>query len=97
MANPKPKPGETYTYTAEEPLGLPGSPARVLPGTVVTIRELVAADTAGAHDDSEDCVVVEIHEPQIGYDDASEPQVVYNPRAYSVGLDTFAADYTKEG
>lgn len=94
---PKPQPGDRYTYSAEEPTGLPGSPAIVRPGTVVTVREVVPADTPGAHDDSEDAVVVEHAEPQVGYDDDGTPEIVYAPRAWSVGLKAFATDYTKEG
>lgn len=93
----KPKPGETYKYAGEEPLGEPGSPAGVAPGTVVTVREIVPADTPGAHDDSEDCVVVEIAVPYVANDDDGNPVIQYSSRAYSVGLDAFASDYTKEG
>lgn len=92
-----PNPGDTYVYAADEPLGEPGSPAAVQPGTVVTVREVVPADTPGAHDDSEDCVVLEIPVPYVANDDDGNPVIGYSSRAYSVGLDTFASDYTKEG
>lgn len=74
---PRPKSGETYKLATDEPLG--NGPDAIKPGTTVTVREIVKADTPGAHDNSEDAVVVEA-----------------GRRAWSVGLKTFANDYTKE-
>jgi hypothetical protein len=73
-----PEAGDAYTYSASEPLG--NDPGSVAPGTRVTVREVVPADVQGAHDDSEDAVVVETEDG----------------RAWSVGLQTFASDYTEE-
>lgn len=60
MTAAKPKPGETYTYTADKPLGT--DPGAIPPGTKVTVREVVKAATTGAHDDTEDAAVVETTE-----------------------------------
>lgn len=91
----KPKPGDTYRLSTEEPLG---TDAHAIPsGTLVTVREIVPADTIGAHDDSEDAVVVETTVPALSYDEDGKPYVGETTRAWSVGLAQFATDYTKEG
>ena len=74
----KPKPGDKFRYSADEPLG--NDPGAIKPGTKVQVREVVSAGTTGAHDDSEDAVVVETTQG----------------RAWSVGLSVFSDDYTKE-
>lgn len=74
-----PEPGASYTYTGNQ-LGSNDGPnygLAIQSGTVVKVREVVPADQPGAHDDTEDAVVVETDEG----------------RAWSVSLDTFAADY----
>ena len=87
-----PKAGDQYRLNADF-----GVDAQVKAGTVVTVREVVKAATKGAHDDSEDAVVVEFDAPAVGYDDNDQPIIVNTLRAFSVSLEQFAADYTKEG
>jgi hypothetical protein len=94
MTMTKPKPGDKYRLATEEPLGIDFP---IMPGTIVTVREIVKADDPGAHDNTEDAVVVE-GEPFaiVVTDEDGTPQIGYTARAWSVGLDEFARDYTKE-
>ena len=62
-----PKVGDVYTFTADEPLGIDDK--ALLPGTKVVVRDLVDADTPGAHDDQADAVVVEWEDTGIVIDD----------------------------
>ena len=86
-----PKPGDTFRYVGEESLG---SDVEVRlnmhPQTTVTVRELVDAGTPGAHTDSEDSVVVEWEQPEVGYVDG-EPVIVKAVRATSIAADDFGA------
>lgn len=94
MSKPKPKPGDAYRLSTEGPLG---TDQHAIPtGTLVTVREIVKADTIGAHDDSEDAVVVEAPMPALSYDEDGKPYVGETLRAWSVGLERFDTDYTKE-
>lgn len=52
----KPKAGDVYRYLGPAPLGIDAG--ALLPGTEVTVTAVVPADEAGAHDDSEDAVVI---------------------------------------
>lgn len=91
----KPKPGDTYRLATDEPLG--NGELAIPPGTLVTVREIVKAEDPGAHDDTEDAVVVEGEQYPIVLDRGNGPEVAYTARAWSVGLEAFARDYTKEG
>ena len=57
MTTPSPAPGARYTYNGEQ-LGQRAE-AALLPGTLVTVREVVPAGVSGAHTDTEDAVVIE--------------------------------------
>jgi hypothetical protein len=89
-----PKSGAKYRYTGTDPIGTGERAFR--PETVVTVREVVDAGTIGAHDDKEDSVVIEWDQPTIGYGDNNEPVIENYPRAMSVSVERFAADFTKE-
>ncbi len=88
----KPQAGDSYELTGET-IGNP--PNEVKTGTVVTVREVVAADEAGAHDDTEDAVVVEYEVPTLGVDGDGEPAVIQTARAFSVGVSQFGELFTK--
>ena len=99
MGQTTPKPGGTFRF-----LGVPADDQRlpfgagqdaVPVGTVVTVRELVPADVAGAHTDGEDAVVVEWAQPEVGHDDG-EPVIRYRQRATSFGAAQFSDLFTKE-
>lgn len=70
-----------------------GVNADMKPGTVVTVREVVDADTPGAHDDSEDAVVIEWETPSLVTDENGDPQVGHVKRAMSFGVDRFKTDF----
>lgn len=57
MPKSSPKPGGTFKYTGER--RGQRDDAALLTGTVVTVRETVPAATPGAHDNTEDSVVIE--------------------------------------
>lgn len=94
MAKAKPQADQTYTYSAEEPVGVDAG--ALTPGTKVTIREVVAADEPGAHDASEDAVVVEWEAPALVQGE-NGVEVGTSPRAMSIGLSQFHDLFTKEG
>lgn len=97
MPTAKIKPGDRYTFTGKAGLAetLTGETPRTddqglnhavldMPaGCEVTVRELVAAETKGAHNDDEDAWVV------AWTDDLG------NPRATSVGVETFDKHFRK--
>lgn len=77
----KPKPGEQFRYVGLTPLG--NDHGALLPGTIVTIRNLgtddkpvgvLTADTPGGHDDTEDAVIIEWEAPgTVVVDTVEEP------------------------
>lgn len=86
----KPKPGGRYRYVGAIPLGVDAG--QLLPGTVVTVREVVDADEIGAHDGNEDAVVIEWEAPGTVVVDMHEepyqrPEVVVEPDG-SIAVDT---------
>lgn len=89
---PRVSPGDRYRYDGD-PVG--NDAGRVDTGTVVTVRELVGADTPGAFDDSADAVVVEWDAPSLGTDDDGSPAVVYTPRSWSVAAGDFGEHFSK--
>lgn len=70
MAPRKPKAGDVYRYVGATPLGIDAG--ALLPGTEVTVREVVEADEPGAHDGTEDAVVVEWEAPGTVVTDVAE-------------------------
>lgn len=74
-----PSPGQTFTYNGEQ-LGQ-RIDAALLPGTVVTVREVVPAGTTGAHTDTEDSVVIEWEQ---------EGQIIVNTTFENRGAPTLA-------
>lgn len=94
MATRKPQTGETYTLSADEPIGVDAG--ALVPGTSVIVREVVPAGEPGAHDDSEDAVVVEWSAPALVRGD-NGVELGESPRAMSFGLADFADRFTKEG
>lgn len=93
MSRNKPEAGETYRLTS----GIGGfGPAALYPGQVVTVREVVEADVAGAHNDAEDAVVIELGEdgPVMGDDGQVTRGTV--TRATSVSLATFGDFFVRE-
>lgn len=95
MAARKPQEGDVYTLNAEaEAIGVDAG--ALVPGTTVTVREVVPAAEPGAHDDSEDAVVVEWGAPSLVRGE-NGVEVGESPRAMSFGLDDFTNRFTKEG
>lgn len=94
MAKSKPAAGDTYSLTGG---GIGGGAGALYPGQVVTVREVVPADEPGAHDNSEDAVVVEWTEPGPVLGDDGKVTRGENPRAISVGLSQFSDLFSKEG
>lgn len=88
-----PKAGETYTFNGEDALG--SGNGSIAPGTTVTVREVVKADTAGAHDDNEDAVVVTWQAPTIVRGENGNEIGEYE-RAFSVGTTQFDDLFSKE-
>lgn len=93
MAPRQPKAGETYQFKGlldvDDPEGTPKPLGRdsgaLLPNTAVTVREVVPAEEPGAHNDSEDSVVIEWDRPAI-MDDQSVGSVT---QAMSISLERF--------
>lgn len=77
--------GKSYTYNGE-PIGVDAG--ALTPGTVVTVRETVPAGEPGAHDDTEDAVVVEWTSPALVRTDKGV-EVGDAPRAMSVSVQRF--------
>jgi hypothetical protein len=89
MPSAKPAAGGRYRYTGTELYG------DLAPDELVTVREVVPADEPGAHDNSEDAVVVEWEVPsRVRTENGWGHGVV--PRALSVGVSTFGDLFTKE-
>lgn len=86
--------GDTYTYSGEEPIGVDAG--ALTPGTTVTVRETVAAGDPGAHDDSEDCVVIEWEAPALVQGE-NGVEVGSAPRAMSISTEQFNDMFTKGG
>lgn len=94
MASRKPEVGGTYRLVGG---GIGAGPGSLYPGQVVSVREVVPADEPGAHDSSEDAVVVEWSEPGPVQGDDGTVTLGENPRAVSVGVSSFNDLFTKEG
>jgi hypothetical protein len=83
VPNP-PAVGATYTYSGETAIGV--GPGSLAPGTPVRVREVVPADVPGAHDDTEDAVVIEWDEEDAVVTDVrTEPYVETVPRLAAGG------------
>lgn len=82
-----PKAGDTYRLSADN---LGDGPGAIYAGQSVTVREVVPANEAGAHDDTEDAVVIEWNEPGPVMGDDRKVRMGEVPRAVSVSLDQFA-------
>ena len=87
-----PKQGDTYTFSAAEPIGVDAN--ALFPGQQITVREVVDAGEVGAHDSSEDAVVVEWDAPALVRTEKGVEQGTA-PRAMSIGLEQFAESFTK--
>jgi hypothetical protein len=91
MTPRKPQAGDRYRYVGELPLGVDAG--QLLPGTIVTIRNVgseekplgvLPAGEKGAHDDTEDAVVVEWEAPgtvitEVKEEPYERPEVVHGP------------------
>lgn len=82
----QPKVGGSFRYNGDEPIGVDAG--ALIPGTIVTVREIVPAGEPGAHDDTEDAAVIEWTSPGLVSDDEGM-SVAEVPRAMSVGVDAF--------
>lgn len=89
---PRYRQGDRYEFVADS---IGNDIGRIVTGTVVAVREVVKADTPGAHDDSADAVVVEWQTPALGTDDNGAPTIVHTPRAWSVGVEEFPEMFKK--
>lgn len=92
MARRNPRAGDRYRFTAES---IGNDNGRVVTGTIVTIREVVGADTIGAGDDRSDSVVVEWDAPALGTADDGTPTIIHAPRSWSVPADDFGDLFEK--
>lgn len=79
MTPRKPQAGDRYRYVGELPLGIDAG--QLLPGAIVTIRNVgteekpagvLPADEPGAHDDTEDAVIIEWEAPGTVITDVKE-------------------------
>lgn len=86
-----PEVGERFRLSA--PLG--AGTGALIRGQVVTVREFIEASTKGAHDDSEDALVVEWDEPAQILGDDGEPTAGFVRRAVSVGVSQFDSLFEK--
>lgn len=80
------------TRTEYAPIGADAN--ALFPGQVVTVRETVPAGEPGAHDDSEDAVVVEWTVPDRVRTEDGWGQGEAT-RAMSIGIDQFRAQFTE--
>lgn len=97
----KPQAGDRYVYTGEEPIGVDAG--ALLPGTVVTLRNVgtedepsavVKADEPGAHDDRSDAVVVVWEAPSIVIGDDGKMKAGVTERAMSIPLTSYEVNTT---
>lgn len=94
MPRSKPEVGDAFRLTGG---GIGGGPGALYPGQVVTVREFVEAGVPGAHDDSEDSVVVEWTDPGPVLGDDGVVARGEVSRAVSVSAAAFPELFTKEG
>jgi hypothetical protein len=85
-----PKPGGAYVYRGTDPIGTDS--LALTPGTHVKVREVVSAGEAGAHDDSEDSVVIEWESPALVQGE-NGMELGTSPRAMSIGVAHFSRDF----
>lgn len=89
MVNPQA--GDTYRFAFD----IGTEPGIIRAGTVATVAEVVAADTPGAGDDTEESYVLEWREKQpVLVDD--EPRVVEQSRRWAATADAFTGLLVKE-
>lgn len=81
-----PKAGDSFRLTQDN---LGDGPGAIYAGQQVTVREVVDADQPGAHDDSEDAVVIEWTEPGPVRGDDGRVKMGEVPRAVSIGVAQF--------
>lgn len=86
------EPGDRYTYSGKAPIG--ADAGALVPGTAVRIRETVPAGEPGAHDDSEDSIVIEWDAPALVQGE-NGVEVGTAPRAMSIGAAQFGDLFTK--
>lgn len=82
-----PKAGDKFRLAADN---LGDGPGAIYAGQGVTVREFVPASESGAHDDTEDAVVIEWTEPGPVMGDDRKVTMGQVPRAVSVGAEQFA-------
>lgn len=83
--------GAEYTYSGENPIG--ADAGALVPGTKITVRETVLAGEKGAHNDTEDSVVILWDAPAL-VQGANGVEVGYTERAMSISAVQFAAEFT---
>lgn len=87
-----PKPGDSVRFVGVDVDGqrvaVGNMPGRIDVGTVMVVREVVPASEPGAHDDSEDAVVLSFVTPEAIVVDG-EAVLVDVLRAWSVGVSEF--------
>lgn len=88
------KQGAAYRFDGETPIGIDSNALPV--DQVVEVREVVQADITGAHDDSEDAVVVEWDAPALVRGE-NGMEVGSTRRAMSIGMSFFETNFVKEG
>lgn len=84
--------GSEFTYSGEASIG--ADAGALVPGSKVRVREQVAADEKGAHDGSEDCVVIVWDAPSLVQGE-NGVEVGFAERAMSIGLSQFQSEFTE--
>lgn len=87
----KPQEGADFTYDGAEPIGVDSG--ALMPGTVVTVREVVAAKESGAHNHREDAAVIEWDAPALIRVDGGGVELGTSRRAMSVSVVDFTRDF----
>lgn len=82
------QPGDTFRLVDAHGNGVGATP--IPAGALLTVRELVDAGTPGAHDDSEDAVVVEYLRDEIVYDADGNVSLGRQPQAFSLSASDVA-------
>lgn len=86
----QPKAGGAFKYNGTDPIG--SDSGALVPGTKVTVREIVPAGVKGAHDDTEDAAVIEWEAPALVQGE-NGAEVGYVTRAMSIGVASFTANF----
>jgi len=82
-------PGPAHRFRLLADHGNP--PLHLRAGSIGTVREVVPADVAGAHNDDEDAVVLEFEDHGITYEEG-QPAITASRRAVAFAQSDFTGD-----